>query len=318
MLKFKKFGWNGFFFQIPEEMRFQSEGGNAKKGYIRLESKSFLFEIKWEDFKSKKTVSLSEMAEAFMNQINKTKKQRLNILKKENTKVFSHDVVYMRLKSPRSDIIYMWFCDESKRVILIHLAFEKFDNLSKRKIEQILSTIRCHTKKLNKWSIFGINFTIPSSLLLTERKMSVGRARFFFKDQKVGAFSVKNFEILVEYFSMANLVFPDTYKDPDKWLKEKYSKDLKKKYRKFRIKIGEEKRINRHRGKINNGQSVSGLTSRKTSLYTNVTWYCSISNRMYSITFSTQLTKITLLKRVIDEKAHETLIKETLASFKCH
>jgi len=317
-LKFKEFGWNGFLFEVPEEVRFTSEGGNAEKGYLRLEAEDFFFEAKWEPFLPKKTKPISEVAEAFVKQMEKSKKLKVTILRKDSALVSKHNALYISLKSEAEERIYMWYCDESKRFVIFRFVFKTFDEVGKQIIKQTLDTFRCHTEKSNIWSVLDLRFELPTAFLLADRKIAVGRSHISFNERKVSAFAEKSRAILIEYFSMANLAFKDTYRDLDKWLEKNYLKDLKKRYHNISFKTEESRKFKRHEMKIKQGITAKGLTTRKTSVYTNATWYCSGSNRIYSITVSSHIARPLFFKRRIEKEDHKNLIEELLSSFKCH
>lgn len=317
-MNFKEFGWNGLIFEIPEEMHLASEGGNAKSAYYRLESEGYFIEVKWEPLIPKKAKPLSEIVEAFIKQTEKKTKQSIKVLKQDNAHVFSHNALHMNLKSQTEDHMYMWYCEESERTFIFRFAFGTLDSASKKIVGHVIDTLKCHTEGPNVWSILGLRFEAPQSFLLTDRKMAVGRAHFLLNDRKMTSFSEKGREILIEYFSMANVVFADTYKDLDKWLEKEYLKDLRKRCRGVTFQSKESQKLRRHNAVIKQGLRMSGSTTRKTSLFTNVTWYCSASNRIYSITISSHIGRPILFKRDSGEGSHKKLVEDFLLAFECH
>ena len=85
-------------------MRFTSQGGNAETGYLRLEEENLFFEIKWDSLATKKRKPLSEVTQAFVKQLKKTKKKSIKIVKQDNTRVYRHKAFYVVLKSEIEDV----------------------------------------------------------------------------------------------------------------------------------------------------------------------------------------------------------------------
>jgi len=322
-LKFKKFGWNGLFFEVPESIRFTREGGNVRNGHVVLESENCMVEAKWEPFNPKKVKPLSEVAEGLVQQMrkqSKKKKQIVKVLRKEDAHVYKHKALYMVVESPVEERVYLWYCGETERIIIWRFVFASFDEDSRKIVKRVLDTLRCHGEEADVWSLLNFKFEIPSTFLLTETKITVGRAHFMLTDRELSSFAERTESMLIEYFSMANLLYEDSYRDPGKWLEENYLKDLGKRFkeRKMRFQTAETRRFRRHKMEVKKAIATSGLSWRKTSLYTNATWYCPRTNRVYSVTASSSLKRPAPFRRVSDEEAHESLVEDFLSSFKCH
>jgi hypothetical protein len=320
-VKFKEFGWNGFFIEIPEEMRFTSYGGNAKSGHLMLESEGCILEARWEPSTTKKAKPLAEVAESLVEQMKKKlKKKDITVLGKDETHVSIHDALYLVLKSGVEERIYIWYCQESERVMILRFLFKTFDQPSKNVMTHILDSLVCHGGVSNIWSLMNVRFETPPAFLLTEAKISVGRAHFILTDRKLSSFTEKTTKILVEYFSMANVIYKEAYKNLDKWLEQYYMKDLRKKFggRKVTFEVATPVRIKRHNAAFRQATTKSGLFSRKTTLYSNATWYCLGTNRIYTVTIGSTNSRPALLKRKIDKEGQVNLFKKLLLSFKCH
>ena len=322
-MKFKKFGWNGFFFEVPENVRFTREGGNVNNGHVVLESENCMVEAKWESFDPKKAKPLSEVAEGLVESMKKQSKKRkqiVKVLRKEDAHVYKHKALYMVVKSPVEERVYLWYCGETQRIIIWRFVFHPFDEDSRKIVKRTLETLRCHGEEADIWSLLNFKFEIPSTFLLTETKITVGRAHFMLTDREESPFAKRTESMLIEYFSMANLLYEDSYREPGKWLEKNYLKDLRKRFkeRKIKFQTAETKRFRRHKMEVRKATATSGLSWRKTSLYTNATWYCPRTNRVYSITASSSLKRPAPFKRVSDEEAHESLVEVFLSSFKCH
>jgi hypothetical protein len=320
-VNFKEFGWNGLFTEIPEEMRFTSCGGNAKSGHFMLESEGCIFEARWEPSVAKKQKPLAEVAESLIEQVKKKSKKRdVTVLEKEQTHVSIHDALYVVLKSALDERVYVWYCRESDRAIILHFLFKTFDESSKKVMKRMLDSLVCHGGKSNVWSLMNVHFETPLAFLLTEAKVSVGRAHFMLTDHKLSSFMEKTTKILVEYFSMANVIYKNSYRNLDKWFGQYYLKDLRKKLRDRRVQFeaAESTHVRRHNAAFKQATIRSGLFLRKTTLYSNATWYCSGTNRIYSVTIGSTNSRPALLKREIDKETHAKILENLLSSFECH
>ena len=184
----------------------------------------------------------------------------------------------------------------------------------------MIEKFECHREGAYVWSLLNLRFEVPTDFILTDSKRTVGRAGFIMDSKKLSAFADKTKTIFIEYFSMANILFKDTYKNLDKWLEEKYLKELCKtlRQRKIEFKEKEPRKIRRHKVIINQADRKFGFTWRGTTMYTNGTWYCSGSNRIYSVTFTSNIKRPIIFKREITEEEHIKLIDTVLSSFKCH
>jgi hypothetical protein len=163
-------------------------------------------------------------------------------------------------------------------------------------------------------------YKAPKSYLLTDAKITVGRAYMMLKDTKLSMFAEQASTIVIEYFSMANLVYKDTYKDLDKWFKEHHLKDLRKilKKRRLKFEMVEPVKVRRHNTVVKQAKATTGASWRTTTAYKNSTWYCSGSNRIYTVTVYSSLKRPLFFKRKIDDKTYKDLINQILSSFKCH
>lgn len=317
-MKFVKVGWNGILFETPEDLRLLSERGNFKTGYMRLESENGILEIKWDPI-PKRAKTISEVASEFIKQLGKkSKKTEISVRKTKATSVFKHDASYISLKTNMEESVYLWYCNESNRIIICHFAFRSMDEPSRMVVERVMDTLKCHGEDANIWSLLGFSFKAPSTFLLSERKMTVGGSHLILVESKLTPYKETRREIFFQYYSMANLLFKDDYKDPAKWMENNYIKNLKRRYGKLEFQKVEPCKFRRHIAAIQKGASKSGFLSRGKSLYNNLTWYCSKSNRIYSVTVSSHVRKMFFLKHELDEEAFEKLTKEVFSSIRCH
>jgi len=321
-VKLKEIGWNGFLVKVPEEMHLTRQGGNAEKGTFLLESEGYVTELSWNPI-PKKPKPLLSLVETFIDRTkkeSKKKKRKVTLKEKRDTIVNTHEAVYLCLKSVIEERYYIWQCKESGRIISARFIIKPFDEKARLFIKQFLSTLRCHMKEKNVWSLMKMRFEAPKSFLLSEAKFEVGRAHIILAENKLSAFEERTKRIYVNYFSMANIVFKDTYEDPDKWFEKNHFKNFKKSLKKWRIhfETSGERKLEGHKAVIKQARTTSGVYTRSTDLCSIACWYCQEMNRMYFLAVYSKVARPIFLKRRLEEEEHNKLFDEILESFKCH
>jgi len=318
-LRYKTFGWNGFTFDIPSDMYLSVEGGNAMSGYMRLEAEKYFLDVKWEGQKPKKVKPLEEVILSLIKQLEKDGEAKLTVQGKRPTHIFEHDALLYNINSGLEERMYVWYCEESLRVIIFRFAFMSLDNAARAIIRRVLSSFGCHGEEMNYWRILESSFKAPPSFLLSERKMMVGRTYLLLVEEEIKPFPPveKRREILFEYFTMANVRFEEDHKDIERWMEKNYLKGLKKRYH-LKFKSSDKRELNNHPVIIQKGGGGRGFLTRMASVYTNASWYCDDLNTIYSVTVSEHITKPLPMKRQIDEEAFEGFAEEVISSTKCH
>ena len=321
-MDFKEIGWNGFLMKVPEEMHLTRQGGNANQGAFALESERHLIEFNWSPI-PKKPKPLMSIVETVVDQAKKDAKKRkhkFSMKGKRDATVCGHKAIYLHLETMVDEHYYVWYCEETNRAIIIRFVCETFDEKSRDTIKKFLDSLKCHMKGKNVWSLMKIRFESPRSFLLRKADIGVGRAHIELEEIKLSAFTERARTIYVDYFSMANVMFKDTYEDPEKWFEKDFLKNLKKALKKRRIKFKSsgETEVGSHKAVIQQAMTRSGFTSRKINLYANASWYCSEMNRMYSVTVTSGITRPFFLRREPSKEDHEELFNGILMSFQCH
>jgi len=322
-VNFKEIGWNGFLLKVPEEIYLTRQGGDAKRGSLSLESEGYMIEIKWEPI-PKEPEPLETIVESLIKQVEKSVKkanQNLEVRERRKSRIRNHAAIYLHLKSALEERYYVWYCEESDRIIISRFVCKTFDEKSRNLMKQFLSTIKCHSDEKNIWALMKVRFESPQSFLLKEAEIKVGKMRIILEENKVLKFRMMTRRIIVEYFSAANLVFKDTYKDPEKWFEKNYLSDLKKILRKGRIKFetSRKKKLENHKVIIKRAEkSTYGFSSASKNLFSTAIWYCPEMNRMYSVTVASSIAGPLLIKKELSKKEHEKIFRELLDSFKCH
>jgi len=318
-LKYKTFGWNGFMFDVPSDMYLSVEGGTARSGYMRLEAERYFLDVKWEGQRPDKVKPVEEVILSLIKQLEKDGQGKLTVQGKRPTRVFEHDALLYNIKSGLEERMYVWYCEESLRVVIFRFAFMSLDNAARAIIRRGLTSLKCHGEEINYWTVLESSFKAPPSFLLSERKMMVGRTYLLLSEEEIKPFppAERRREILFEYFTMANVRYEENYKDLDKWMEKSYQKGLKKRYG-LKFQSSDTKKLNNHEVITRKGKGGKGLLTRRSSVYTNASWYCDDLNTIYSVTLSEHVTKPLPMKRQIDQEAFESFAEEVISSIRCH
>jgi hypothetical protein len=321
-VEFKEIGWNGFVIRVPEEMHLTRQGGDAKQGTFLIESEGKIIEFSWNPI-PKRSKSLLSFVEKIVDRAKKeAEKKDLKFTVKERRRalVNNHDAIYLLIKSVIDERYYIWLCQESDRIVAVRFIFQNFDEKARSFVKHFLSTLECHREENNVWSLMKIRFETPKSLLLTEAKFGVGRAHIALAENKLSTFEERSKEVYVDYFSMANLLFKDTYQDPGKWFEKNFMKEFRRMLRKWRVKfetIGE-RNLEGHKAVIKQAKTKSGFYTRVSDLCSIACWYCQEMNRMYFVAVYSKVARPAILKRNLREEEHNELFDGILQSFRCH
>ncbi|HID90900.1 TPA: hypothetical protein EYP44_02965 [Candidatus Bathyarchaeota archaeon] len=314
--RFKQFGWQGLCFEIPEDWRFTVEGGNIRSGYLRLEAEGLCLELRWERIR-RRPKPLSTIADELVKQLEKSKKVKKVIVRKRGkTRIFRHDALFVHLKSDVAAWVFLWYCNESNRFVTCQFsskAVARHPNLIRK---QVLKSLRCHGFSRNIWSVIGFYFETPTSFELKERKLAVGRTSLLFSREERSTFAEQRSEILFECFSLANVRFEKLYESPGKWMEEYYLKELRKRYRKLKLRASRSTRIRTHKVAVKKGSAGSGIIWRKTASFIVASWYCPDMNRMYAVTVSDQI-KRPIIRCSVGEDFVD-IFKDFFSSVNCH
>lgn len=157
-----------------------------------LEAENYLIEGKWEPIPKRRrpisviaTTLIEKMEEQYGKKKRRPQTRNVTILEKNDARVFSHEALFMVVKAQTEERLYLWYCEESNRVIIVRFIFKTFDESSKKIIKQVLESGECHREDSNVWSLLNFRFETPKDLLLTDTKITVGRLALSFLAQKL-------------------------------------------------------------------------------------------------------------------------------------
>jgi len=318
----KLIGWQGIELQVPVDWDFVVESGGRDEGLMGFTSPSSKFELKWEKPKKKKVFSIDTVAENFVNKLQKVDKE-FKILNEGDTKIFNHKAIYFHYQTGHEGYGMTWYCDQEEKFFVSLFAF-KPDEHEKSKIilENLLSSIKCHpSNNWNTWALFDFSFKTPLDLKVENRKFMLGFITLVLSKIEAHPLCSEKTEVVLQYWSPANVKFKGEYKDLERWFEKHYSRDFKKRY-KGKMRIGEfqDLRINGHKAKTFTSTTKQGLLlSQILGKNNTYLWYCSKFNRIYVLSLSKSVSKEI---KFVSKKKYETfpseVFEEILNSIRCH
>jgi len=318
----KPIGWQGIELYVPVDWNFVVESGGRDAGLMGFTSPSSKFELKWEKMKKKKGFSIEMVAENFVSKLQKADKE-FKILNEGGMKVFNHKVIYFRYQTGHEGYGITWYCDQEDKVFIGLFAFKPDEHeKSKRILENLLSSLKCHpSNNWNVWALFDFSFKTPLDFKVESRKFLLGFVTLVLSKIEPHPLCSEKTEVVFHYWSPADVKFKGEYKDLERWFKQHYVRDYKKRF-KGKMRIGEfqDLRINGHKAKTFTSTTKQGpLLSQILGKNNTYLWHCPKSNRIYALTLSKSVNKEI---KFISKKKYETfpseVFGEILGSVRCH
>ncbi len=325
-MNFKRFGWRGVTFLIPEDWDLTVDGGGEKSGYFRIDDPSRpRLEIKWEYVPFEKASEPKEIAEKYVKELKKKLEKQakaiakarklkkvevpeVKILKREELSIAGHDAfsLYIRgymkyLGEPQDAIFTTWYCEKTERYFSLQLNFSPEEySLQKGILNKVYSTLLCHPKNnLYYWNVYGLEFYIPSEYTLQSRRFTTSLSYLALSDRK------KNCYIVIAYNTMASILLEEYYHDLTEWFKNALQKQVINNICKFKVKKSTSVSVKGHKGQKLYGESFGVLKSLK--YYANsYVWVCDKTNRIVSITVLSK------------GKENRSLLESILRMTRCH
>jgi len=285
-------------------------------------SPSSRFELKWGKTKQKKVFSIDTVAENFVNKLQKADK-KFKIVNEGAMKISNHKAIYFHYETGHEGYGITWHCDQDDKVFIGLFAFNP-DEHEKAKVilENLLSSLKCHSSNnWNTWAFFDFSFKTPSDFKVESRKFLLGFLTLVLSKIEYHTLCSEKTEVVLHYWSQANVKFKGEYKDLERWFEQHYARDFKKRH-KGKMRIGEfqDLRINGHKAKTFTSTTKQGLVlSQILGKINAYLWYCSKSNRIYALTLSKSVSKEI---KFVSKKSYEVfpakVFEEILGSVKCH
>lgn len=188
----QRLGWQGLSALIPESWVLSSFGGDKSKGNFRLtDDEGLRLEAFWEQ--SKGTPDVARSVELLFKSIEReAKKKKHSFSAIENPRLIPKTRKEHAKKTQLTNFGWSgdarqavshgwgaaWFCEQSKRVVVIHVVGSGDENREKTRAlaAEVLSSFQSHgTGGWELWSVFGLQLEIPEEFHLRTAKLQTGR-----------------------------------------------------------------------------------------------------------------------------------------------
>ncbi len=194
----QRIAWQGVSVLIPSEWHVAKLRISRNDGYMRADDDEMMrFELEWVVMAAGQAISLKEQAQAYFSRMAKEFKKR--------GKEFTHSVdtkLIGRHQVRGRDVLtfswvgdyvgegMLWWCDKCGKLLkaqVIGSRGERMKELAKR----IFVSISDHSSgDWDDWELFGLNFKVPSYMMLREHKVEAGFVRLLFKHGDEVSFEV--------------------------------------------------------------------------------------------------------------------------------
>lgn len=302
---------------MPEDWRLIEERGTSHSGNLSFQTDTVRFRLEWKPIGKKSPEPLGVILERFVGKMRKSAKGTLKV-RKGSVKIHEHNASFVHFITDQKGGLYLWYCKPTGRLFVIELAFGKEGRGSTSVISRIIQSFTCHGLDGRIWSLLGFRFATPESLELDTRRFVVGKGALAFLEKKRSLLTEHRLRVLFEYFSMANVRFEDTYKEPNRWLDEYYLDHLKRRYGKLEFTKTQLGQVKGHKVEVRDGNSSSGLTWRSNAEFIVASWYCPDANRIYATMVTKEITRPIFLKRHLNKEDVKDLFKYIIKSIRCH
>ncbi len=210
------FGWQGLGFECPEDWELSTVSGDKRRGGFTLDDGEIIrVEVQWDHpvtpFSLDKVIEkhIQDLQKAAKRkkvplQIRRKIKMRGKLFREKNGELFEWKADYRVFT-------LICYCKICGRLLFMELFFhleEKFEET----LNRILSTLKDHFEKEEKWGVYGFIFLLPSGFSLSKFSLKSGYLYLEFRREREF--------LILERFSLANLLLEKrSLKD---WFKEKY------------------------------------------------------------------------------------------------
>lgn len=278
LMESRTFGWHGVEFQAPLDWELAVDKGAFEKGFMRIDDTlSPRMGLNWESVKQDKAKPMSEMVKGIKDRMRK-KDKNVRFLRETTTKVCGHPARFFHWRSTGEGYGIFWYCPKTNRIFAgeFYFATEEYEKM-RPAVDNVFESLECHSdKKVQRWTVFGLDLHVPSEFRIKERTFYATRLHLVFESKQA--------TFMLDRASFAQSLIGEKYKDLKEWYEKDYKKDLRKKYR--RLKIGTPRRGETlgHRGYIVPASYKEGTILRKTYRVETRLWTCEPENKLFAVT----------------------------------
>jgi hypothetical protein len=289
-------GWQGVSLRVPPEWSVTGFQGDAKEGYLRIDSPgSLVAEVRWAQ--ARKTVDVRRRLDAYLNLVERqAKKRKATFTGRIKPSEDWEGALEFHYRADRKVRGFIRQCPQCHRVVIAQVSGDKDDavvNVAK----QLLSTLQDHSEDgWWTWALLGLVVRLPERFALLKSQVMSGYLMLQFRSRYT--------EVIVERWGLADVTLK-------RWTLEEWAlqatewKRLKAQHR-----LGEmEKHLAVHLVGLRRAptiwlrRKIERWVLRRPEETHGVVWHCDLSNRIYSVSV---------------DRGTEELLRQIAHTVQCH
>ena len=185
------FGWQGIRLRVPEDWNLGKVDGDYKSGYARLDDAEIVrAEIEWRGGNRSKSASATQLVDRYVDGLQKKAdksatpfavNRRARFLSDDgwlegsDFETFTWEADFRAYNLARS-------CSSCGRMVLVRV-LGRLDEEIEPLVREILPTLEDHPSDDRvHWNVYGLSFSVPDGLSLTEHELKSGHIQLTFQD----------------------------------------------------------------------------------------------------------------------------------------
>jgi hypothetical protein len=289
-------GWQGVSLQVPPDWSVTGFQGDAKEGYLRVDSPgSLIAEVRWAQ--AKKKVDVRKRLDNYLNLVERqAKKRKVPFTGRIRSSEQWPGALEFHYRADRKVRGFIRQCPHCHRVVIAQVSGDR-DDAVVNVANQLLSTLQDHSEDgWWTWALLGLVVRLPERFWLVKSQVMSGYLMLQFRHRYT--------EVVVERWGLADVTLK-------KWTLEEWSLRATE-WRRFKAQH-EQGRVGEHPAICLNGlrraptvwlrRKVERFMLRRPEQIQGVVWHCEPSNRIYSV-------------RV--ERGTSELLTQIVGKLRCH
>jgi hypothetical protein len=289
-------GWQGVSLRVPPDWSVTGFQGDAKEGYLRIDSPGTLVaEVRWAQ--AKKAVDVRKRLDDYLNMVERqAKKRKVPFTGRIKPSEDWQGALEFNYRADRKVRGFIRQCPHCRRVVIAQVSGDK-DDAVVTVANQLLDTLQDHSEDgWWTWALLGLAMRLPERFALVKSQVMSGYLMLQFRNRYT--------EVSVERWGLADVTLK-------RWTLEEWALQATE-WKRIRAQhmLGE---VERHPAVHLAGlrrspttwlrRKVERMVLRRPEEIRGVVWHCEPSNRIYSV-------------RV--ERGTQELLEQIVASVQCH
>lgn len=190
-------GWQGVSLQVPPEWSVTGFQGDAREGYLRIDSPgSLVAEVRWAQ--ARKPVDIRKRLDAYLNLVERQAKKRKVVFtgRIKPSEKWSEGLEF-HYRADRKVYGFIRQCPQCRRVVIAQVSGEKDDAVVSVS-EQILRSLQDHSEDgWWTWALLGLVMRLPQQFTLVRTQVMSGYLMLHFRHRYT--------EVHVERWGLADI-----------------------------------------------------------------------------------------------------------------